>query len=83
VPAGTELTLSTDWPDAVVRFTTDGSEPNERSPAVTGPITIDRTVTLKARAFAPDRRSVRSITLRYSCPEGAAPARKGAAVEGR
>lgn len=36
---------------AVIRYTLDGSEPNEGSAQVLGPITIDSTKVLKARAF--------------------------------
>ncbi len=34
-----------------IRYTTDGSEPDSRSPLYSGPITIDSTTTIRARAF--------------------------------
>ena len=41
-------------PGAQVRYTVDGSEPNSNSPVYNGPITIDGTVTLKARTCQAD-----------------------------
>jgi outer membrane protein OmpA-like peptidoglycan-associated protein len=48
-----QVTLSSSTPKAVIRYTTDGTEPTEASPVYTGPITVDRTTTLKAIAVAP------------------------------
>jgi hypothetical protein len=36
--------------DAVIRYTTDGSIPNASSPEYTGPITVDKTTTIRAYA---------------------------------
>ena len=38
-----------------VRYTTDGSLPDESSELYTGPITIEQSTRLRARAFAPER----------------------------
>ena len=50
-----EVQISTDMADAVIRYTTDGSAPSEMNGKVyTGPITIDATTTLRARATKPN-----------------------------
>ena len=51
VTSGESLTLSVQDPDAVIRYTVDGSEPDELSAPYRDPITINRTITVKARAF--------------------------------
>ena len=38
-------------PDEQIRYTTDGSEPDRNSPLYSRPLSIDRTTTIKARAF--------------------------------
>ena len=38
-------------PDSVVRYTTDGSDPTESSPAYTGPIEIRKNTVVRARSF--------------------------------
>jgi len=40
-------------PGATIRYSLDGSTPGEGSPEYTGPLTIEMTTTLKARAFQP------------------------------
>jgi len=44
-------TIRCDSPDAVIRYTTDGTIPTDQSPRYKDSITIDRTLTLTARAF--------------------------------
>lgn len=44
-------TVSAEAQDCVIRYTLDGSEPDEKSPELKGNITVDSTVTLRARAF--------------------------------
>ena len=46
-----EITLTSTFPDEVIRYTTDRSEPTESSPVYTGPITIDRSIQVRARVF--------------------------------
>ncbi len=47
-----EVTITTATPDAVIRYTTDGSFPSETHGQVyAGPLTIDRTTTLRAIAL--------------------------------
>jgi hypothetical protein len=45
-----EVSLST-RPGAVTRYTLDGSEPTVDSPVAEGPVRVDRSLTLRARAF--------------------------------
>ena len=49
----TNVTISCADATATIRYTVDGSAPDESSPVYAGPIRVDDTVTLKARAFAP------------------------------
>jgi Chitobiase/beta-hexosaminidase C-terminal domain/Regulator of chromosome condensation (RCC1) repeat len=58
-PAGTysaaqSVTLSTSTAGAVIRYTLDGTDPSSSSPIYFGPVTVDWTSTLKARAFKAD-----------------------------
>ncbi len=47
----TSVELTTDVPDSVIRFTTNGDIPDADSDIATGPISITRTTVLKARTF--------------------------------
>ena len=49
-----DLEMTTDIPNAVIRYTTDGSLPTESSIPYTAPITISATTQIRARAYAPD-----------------------------
>jgi hypothetical protein len=49
------LTLTTRTPNATIRYTLDRTLPTEASAAYTEPITIDKTVMVRARTFAPGR----------------------------
>lgn len=40
-------------PDAVIRYTVDGTDPTAQSPIFAGPLTFTQTTTLKARAYKP------------------------------
>ncbi len=44
--------LSTDEPDAVIRYTTNGFAPTTSSPEYTGPIHVTQTTVVKARTFS-------------------------------
>ncbi len=48
------IVMVTDTPDATIRYTFDGSEPNESSTAYDGPFPIVANGTYKARSFAED-----------------------------
>jgi len=43
--------MRTRSPDIVIRYTLDGSEPDAGAPVYDGPVTIDRTTTVRARSF--------------------------------
>lgn len=45
------LVMSSDTPEAVIRYTLDGSEPTATSKRYVKPIVISKTVTVKAKAF--------------------------------
>jgi len=45
--------LTSPNPGATIRYTLDGTEPDAASPAYLGPVRLERTTTVKARAFAP------------------------------
>jgi hypothetical protein len=48
-----DITLERPAPPAVLRYTTDGSDPTATSPAYDGPITVTTTTTLTVRCFDP------------------------------
>ncbi|MDM7915697.1 MAG: PA14 domain-containing protein, partial [Candidatus Eisenbacteria bacterium] len=50
----TRVTLSSPNPGATLRYTVDGTPPDERSPLYTGALTLTGTTTVRARAFHPD-----------------------------
>ena len=53
-PAVQQVHLLSATPDAVVRYTLDGSEPGPSSPIYGEPLTLDADATIKARAFGVD-----------------------------
>lgn len=52
--AETLVRISAPGSDAVIRFTTDGTEPTSRSPRYRWPLLLTSTTTLRAKAFRPD-----------------------------
>lgn len=52
VASGATVALAAATPDAVIRYTTDGSDPTETSPAYSSPIEITEETTIKAIATA-------------------------------
>ncbi|EIJ80388.1 Endonuclease/exonuclease/phosphatase [Bacillus methanolicus PB1] len=66
VAAGTTVTLSTATAGAKIYYTTDGSEPTETSTEYTGPITIDKDVTIKAMATANELENSDVQTFTYT-----------------
>jgi protein translocase SecG subunit len=58
-PAGplsepTDVIITSETDGAIVRYTTDGSEPTAESTVYTGPIRVKPGMAIKARAFSPD-----------------------------
>lgn len=49
--AGRKLMLSCATPDAVIRYTLDGSEPSESSAIFAAPFTLDTSLVIRAKAF--------------------------------
>jgi outer membrane protein OmpA-like peptidoglycan-associated protein len=47
------VTLSTTTPDAVIRYTTDGTDPTDKSPVYKGAIPVTETMMIKAMARVP------------------------------
>ena len=62
---GSIVSLSTTDNDALIRYTIDGSIPTKSSTAYTSPITLDKSVTLKARAFHPEHEDGPVLTCEY------------------
>lgn len=61
-----EVTLVSDTPDAVIRYTTDGSAPSMTSgQTYSGPLLIQETTVLRAAAFKPGLRSQNPTTRSY------------------
>jgi alpha-tubulin suppressor-like RCC1 family protein len=71
------LSLATATLGAMIRYTLDGSDPNESSPIFMLPLVLNSTTTVKARAFAVDREASAIATATYTINLGtvvAAPA---------
>jgi hypothetical protein len=45
------VTITTVTPASTIRYTLDGADPTVSSPIYTGPVLVDGTLTLKARAY--------------------------------
>lgn len=81
-----KVELRSDWPDAEIRYTLDGSMPNKQSPIATGPVTLRGVqargaLQLQARAFAGERASPYPLRLEFrrrSNAQGSPPAEKAA-----
>jgi hypothetical protein len=69
----TNVTISCTDPDAVIRYTLDGSAPTETSAVYSGPVFVEDDVTIKARAFAPGKNPspVVAATYTYDAAQGA------------
>ncbi|MBD3225878.1 MAG: family 20 glycosylhydrolase [Caldithrix sp.] len=60
-----ELTLETDYPDAEIYYTLDGSEPDRQSSLYSGPLTFDESLTLKAKTIR-TQNDESSLTLKVN-----------------
>ncbi|GMV37448.1 MAG: hypothetical protein AMXMBFR61_19560 [Fimbriimonadales bacterium] len=49
-----EVEMTTIEPGAIIRYTLDGSDPTEQSPAYDAKLRLDRTTVVRARAYYPD-----------------------------
>ena len=66
VTKGSSVTLSTETEDAVIRYTTDGSEPTTTSEIYTGPIVLTSSLTtIKAKAFKAEMKDSETSTFTY------------------
>jgi len=52
--AAQNVTITTTTSGATIRYTTDGKDPDPRSPVYSGPISVARTTEIRARAFKAD-----------------------------
>ena len=64
--SGQTVTISSTTTDATIRYTTDGSEPTLLSKVYSGPMMVDKPVTLKARAFKRDWTGSATSTAAYT-----------------
>lgn len=62
------VTITCATTDATIRYTIDGSEPNATSPIYTGPITVDKTSTIKAYASKTGYNDSGVATATYTLP---------------
>lgn len=60
------VSISCSSPDAVIRYTTDGEEPDESSTLYVSPIFVNSSITLKAKAFRPEAVSSPTTSGIYS-----------------
>ena len=65
-PWGTSQTVTLSCHDeGTIRFTLDGTDPDENSPVYVGPFAINRDCCLKARLFTPEGKASEILTCRY------------------
>ena len=70
---GSALTLSAPAP-ALIRYTLDGSEPDESSEKYTEPLVLDESCTLRARAYLEGLEPGELLTVSYTVPAVTIPA---------
>jgi hypothetical protein len=56
------ITITCETPDAIIRYTVNGSDPNETSPIYSSPFTVSADTTVKARSYKPGGGTPSSIT---------------------
>jgi len=69
----TEVVLTSPTPGATIRYTLDGTVPSPASTVYAGPIVLEKTTTVRARAFAPRKedRFVAAATFTAATPRAA------------
>ncbi|MGB8453739.1 MAG: glycosyl hydrolase family 18 protein [Anaerocolumna sp.] len=65
-----EVTLTCTTENAVIRYTTNSSEPTASSPVYTGPVRVDSTTTIKAKAFKEGKTASATVTAIYTIENG-------------
>lgn len=65
VDKGTSLKLTCSVSDAEIHYTADGTEPTANSPKYSEPIILDRSKTIKAKAYHDDYFDSPTLTLEY------------------
>lgn len=58
------VAITADFPDAIVRYTTDGTDPGPDAPIYRQPIDLEQTTTVKARYFSRDNQAVSTVRER-------------------
>lgn len=64
-----QLKIESQWTDAVIRYTLDGSEPTINSSIYNGEMTISSNTIIRAKSFRPNGDSSQSVTATYLFPE--------------
>ena len=77
-----EVDLATATEGAEIRYTLDGSEPDSLAARYTAPVTVDRSLTLRARAFKEGLAPSRTLTLRAEKARFSRPVAASASVPG-
>ncbi|MBN2311044.1 MAG: alpha-L-fucosidase [Candidatus Hydrogenedentes bacterium] len=78
-----DVTLESDVPGAVIHYTLDGAEPDEKAPQYAGPIPLTETATVRARAYFGGKQTVvaaEKAFTRYASAD-LKPAEEGGATE--
>ena len=65
LPVGTLVTITGAAYGSTLRYTTDGSEPTENSPALSAPIRIDKNMTVTVRAFSKNHFNSDIVTFNF------------------
>ena len=69
------VTISCETPDVTIYYTTDGTDPDDESIQYSGPITVDHSMTIKARAYDnnDNASTIASATFTINLPYSGAP----------
>lgn len=61
----TEVSIDPGFSNLSIHYTTDGSEPSLSSPRYTGPLTFDKSLVLKTRAYTADGKASRTVSREF------------------